>query len=216
MSAYSAFLDYVMPDVPGCTTQLAEHEIRNACIEFCENSLILQRDHDPVTIVAGIVDYDLEPPTGTLVTRVMKAWYKGTELVQSAPDNINKSEVYNRLFTGADVSRSDPQRILQKDERTFTVYPIPQETATNSLTLRIALKPTRSSTTVDDVIFEDYAEAIGSGAKARLMMSPGKPYTNPQLGAAEMMLFRQAINTARSRAIRGHMRSDLGVKLRRI
>jgi hypothetical protein len=107
MSAYSAFLDYVMPDVPGCTTQLAEHEIRNACIEFCENSLILQRDHDPVTIVAGIVDYDLEPPTGTLVTRVMKAWYKGTELVQSAPDNINKSEVYNRLFTGADVSRSD-------------------------------------------------------------------------------------------------------------
>jgi hypothetical protein len=216
MSTYSDFLDYVMPDVPGCTTQLAEHEIRNACIEFCEKTLILQVDHDPITIVAGIVDYDLDPPKNTLVTKVMKAWYNSQELTMAAPDDINKAEVYNRLFSGADTGRNDPRYILQKDERRVSVFPIPQSKSANGLTLRVALKPSRASTTVDSLIFEDYAEVIGSGAKARLMMSPGKPWSEANLAAAEMSLFKQGINDARSRAVRGHMRSDISVKLRRI
>jgi hypothetical protein len=216
MSAYTAFLNDVMPDVPGCTVELATHAIKNSCIEFCEKTLILQRDHDPVTVVAGIVDYDFEPPAGQLVTRIMRAWYKTTELTPLAPDDVNRPEVYNRLFTGANVDRLDPGYILQKDERTFSLYPIPVSTVANALTMRVAYKPSRSSTTVEDVIYEDYSEAIAKGAKARLMMSPGKPYTNPQLAAAELELFRQAMNVARQRASRGHVRSDLSVTLRSI
>lgn len=216
MSAYTAFLNDVMPDVPGCTLEIATHAIKNSCIEFCEKSLILQRDHDPLTVVAGIVDYDFEPPTGQLVTRIMRAWYKGTELSPLAPDDIQNSEVYNRLFRGANIDRQDPRYILQKDERTLSLYPIPAETVPNALTMRVAFKPSRTSTTVEDVIYEDYSEAIAAGAKARLMMSPGKPYTNPQLSGAQMEIFRQAINVARQRANRGHVRSDLGVQMRRI
>lgn len=216
MSAYTAFLNDVMPDVPGCTLDIAKHAIKNACIEFCEKSLILQRDYDPVTVVAGVVDYDIEPPTGSLVTRIMRAWYKTTELIALAPDAIENAEVYNRLFTGANTDRQDPKYILQKDERTYSLYPIPVSTVANALTMRVAYKPSRSSTTVDDVVYEDYSEAIAAGAKARLMMSPGKPYTNPQLAGAHMEIFRQAVNIARQRAIRGHMRTDLSVELRSI
>ena len=214
--AYSAFLDYVMPHVPGCTNEMALLEIRNACIDFCEKSLILQRDHDPVTVVKGQVDYDFEPPTGYLVTKLMKAWYKTKELPPLAPDEINRAEVYNRSFTGADVGQTDPRNILQKDERTYTLYPVPSETVPMSLTMRIALKPTRASTTIDDVIFEDYAEAIAAGAKARLMMSPGKPYSNPQGAVAWLGMYQSGLNTARQRATHGNARGDLKVKLRRI
>jgi len=216
MSTLNDFLNDVMPDVSGCTVDIAKHAIRNACIEFCEKSLILQRDHDPVTVVAGIVDYDFDPPANNLVTRIMRAWYKANELTAVAPDSIRSSEVYNRLFSGANVVRTDPTSILQKDERTFSLYGIPKDTVANGLTMRVALKPTRAATTVEDVLLEDYAEIIAAGAKARLMMSPNKPYTNPQLAVGHMELFRQGTNVARQRAYRGHVRADLRVSLRSI
>lgn len=215
-TAYTAFLDYVLPHVPGCTNEIALLAIRNTCIDFCEKSMILERDHDPVTIVAGIIDYDLGPPTGYRVVQVKKAWYKTTELTTPSPDEVGRPEIYNKLFKGADVSRSDPNRIIQKDETTFTVYPIPLETVPNSLTMRVALKPTRASSNIEDVIFEDYAEIIGYGALARLQLSPNKPYTNPQGAVAHLGLYQSGLNTARQRATRGHMRGDLQVQLRKI
>lgn len=216
MKDLSVFLNDVMPDVPGCTVELATNAIRHSCIDFCEKSLILQRDHDPVTVVAGIVDYDFEPPTGYLVVKIMKAWYKSQPLTPKAPDEINDAEVYNRLFAGANKDGKDPTTILQKDERTFSLYGIPAVTVPNGLTMRVALKPSRSATTVDDVLYEDYVEGIAAGAKYRLMVSPGKPYTNPQLAAAHMDLYRQSTNVARQRAMRGWTRSNLGVTLRNI
>lgn len=213
---YTAFLDYVMPHVPGCTNEMALHEIKNTVIDFCEKSMILQRDHDPVTILKGQTDYDLEPPTGYLVTKIMKAWYKTKELTPLAPDQVSRPEYYNSGFVGADKGVSDPRNIIQKDERTYTLHPIPMESASNALTMRIALKPSRASTTIDDVIFEDYAEVIGAGAKARLMISPGKPYSNPQGAVALLGLYQSGLNVARQRAVRGYMRTDARVTLRRI
>lgn len=214
--AHTLFLDFVMPHVPGCTNEMALLEIKNTIIDFCEKSQIIQRDHDPVTVVQGQVDYDFEPPTGYLVTRIMKAWYKTKELTPMSPDEIDRPEVYNRMFTGADVGQTDPRQYLQKDERTYTLYPIPMETAKSSLTMRVALKPTRASNTIEDVIYEDYAEVIGNGAKARLMMSPGKPYTNPQGAVAALGMYQSGLNTARQRAVRGYVRGDLKVQLKRI
>ena len=214
--SHTAFLDYVMPHVPGCTVEMALLEVKNTIIDFCEKSLIIQRDHDPVTLVQGQIDYDFEPPTGYLVSRVMKAWYKTKELSPMSPDEIQNAEVYNRMFTGADVGQTDPRQFMQKDERTYTVYPIPAETAKNALTMRVALKPTRASSTIEDVVYEDYAEVIGHGVKARLMMSPGKPYTNPQGAVASLGMYQSGLNTARQRAVRGYVRGDLKVQLRRI
>lgn len=216
MKNHSDFLDYVMPDVPGCSVPIAELAIKNTIIEFCEKSLILQRDHDPVTVVRNVVDYDFDPPSGYLVQRIMRAWFKRSSLNPVSPDDITDPEVYNRAFAAADKQPGTPADILQKDERSFSLYPIPSETVSNGLTMRVALKPARSSSTIEDVIFEDYAEAIGSGAKARLMMSPGKPYSNPQLAAVEMSKYNTKINEARQRAVRGHVRSTTQVKLRNI
>jgi hypothetical protein len=216
MATLTSFYPYVLPDVPGCPEISVDLALRSSLIEFCEKSLILQRDHDPLTVVAGVVDYDFEPPTGNLVVKIMKAWYKTKELQPVAPDEIDKSELYNRTFEGASTDGAEPKYILQKDERTFSLFPIPKDNAANALTMRVAYKPTRTTTTVDDVLFEDYAEVIAHGAKARLFMSPGKTYTNPQLAVAAMDQFGRGVNTARQRAVRGHVRSDLSVQMRRI
>jgi hypothetical protein len=216
MATLSNFYPYVLPEVPGCPEMTVDLALKSSIIEFCEKSLILQRDHDPLTVVAGVVDYDFEPPTGSLVVKIMKAWYKSKELKPVAPDEVDKAELYNRSFSGADTNQQEPQYILQKDERTFSLYPVPDTNAANALTMRVAYKPTRVATAFEDVLFEDYAEVIAHGAKARLFMSPGKTYTNPQLAVAAMDQFGRGVNTARQRAVRGHVRSDLSVQMRRI
>lgn len=215
MTAHTAFLDYVLPQVPGCTQEMALLEIKNTIIDFCEKSLILEQDADPLTVINGISDYDLEPPRNYLVVKIMKAWYKGQLLDPYSPDQVETPSVYNQN-SGYLVNRGDPRFFIQKDARSFSLYPIPKETARLALTMRVAVKPTRASTEIEDVIFEDYAEIIGHGAVSRLALSPGKPYSNRQLAADKQSLYIAGLNVARDRAQKGYVRSSKHVKMRRI
>lgn len=216
MALYEDFLSRVLIEVPGCSEISALQAVKDTCIEFCEKSLVLIRDHDPVTLKAGEVDYDLEPPTGYLVAKIMKAWLNHTELMPLPPDVVSDAAVYNREFPEYQDAASTPTRFLQKDERTISLWPMPDKDYVNGLTMRVALKPTRASTSVEDVVFEDYAETIASGALWRLLGSVGKAYTNAQSAAAHKLLFNQGLNVARQRATRGHVRSNLSVRLRRV
>lgn len=216
MASYEDFLSRVLIDAPGCPEVLALLAIKDTCIEFCEKSLVLTRDHDPVTVKEGEVDYDLDPPSGYLVSKVMKAWLNHDELAPVAPDFVGDAAVYNRQFAAYEAAPSLPTRFLQKDERTITLWPVPDKDYVNGLTMRIAIKPTRASRSVDDAVFEDYAETIASGALWRLLGSVGKAYTNTQSAVAHKMLFNQGLNVARQRATKGHVRSNLSVRLRRV
>jgi hypothetical protein len=217
MTNYEAFFPYVLTEVPGAPEPVVLLAIRSACIEFCEKSLVLTRDHDPITMIPKICDYDLEPPTGYLVVKVQKAWVENNPIDPMAPDVVREASVYNRLFSSYNTgSGSTPQAYLQKEERSISVWPLPDRRYPSGLTLRVALKPTRASTAIDDVIFEDYAEVIASGALHRLMSSAGKAYTSPELSAVHKGKFDQGVNVARSRALHGNTRSNLSVKLRKI
>lgn len=217
MAIYEDFFPYVLPDVVGAPEPIVVHHIRNACIEFCSKTSILTRDHDPITVIQGQVDYDLEPPSGYLVVRVQKAWLDNMPLDPVAPDFVREAAVYNRLYESYNAgSVSTPRGFLQKDERSLSLWPRPDRKYKNGLTMRVALKPTRSSTQIEDVILEDYAEAIAQGALYRLMVSPGKAYSNAEMAAINKGLFDQAINAARIKANHGHLRANVGVKLRKI
>lgn len=215
-ASYEDFFSNILPEAPGAAEMIVANAVRNACIEFCEKSLILQRDHDPVTLKSGVVDYDLEPPKGYIVVKVMKAWLEDQQLDPLAPDVVREASVYNRLFSSYQDKSSTPRFYLQKDERSISVWNPPDKDYANGLTMRVALKPTRASESIESVILEDYAETIASGALSRLMMSVGKPYTNVEMAAVHKGLFQQGINVARSRALHGQVRSNLSVKLRRI
>ena len=213
MTAHTSFLDYVLPHVPGCTNELALHEIKNTIIDFCEKSLVLQVDQEPVTIIAGINEYDLDPPKERLAVKILRAWYKAIPLEAIAPDDVTTSAVYNPN-SGVTITKADPRWYIQKDPRTYTLYPIPRETARLSLTMRLAIKPTRAATSIDDVIFEEYAEVIGHGAIARLAISPGKPYTNLDLAMGRASLYQAGLNVARDRSQKGYARANRRVQLR--
>jgi hypothetical protein len=212
MSAYDDFLPYVLPDVPGCAEIVAIQAIRNTVIDFCEKSCAVQVDLDPVTLFPGVADYDLEPPRNRLVTKVMKLFYKNRELHPFGSDYVPSATFYNPAAIDAD-GNSTPKTWSQKDTTTFTLHPPPKDREVGAVTIRAAIKPTRASTECDDIVFEDYAEYIAAGAKARLMIVPNKAYTNPNLVATQNQFYMQGVNVARQRVTRGHTRANLRVKL---
>lgn len=216
MKTYEHFLDGVMPYTPGCPLPMAINAIRETAIELCEKTLLLQRDHDPVDVIANIVDYDFDTPTGYRVFKIMKAWYKDIELVPTAPDDILDPALYNQNIPGVTISKDAPRIITQKDDVTFSVLPVPKDTVRGAITMRVALKPTRTSTSIEDFIFEDYAETVYAGARFRLLVVPAKPYTNPELALAFQNQYVGGMNQARQRSSRGFVRSNTSVQLRRI
>lgn len=216
MTPYTDFLDYVLPDVPGVTNEVATLAIKNTVIDFCEKTLILQEDHDPVTIYKGVIDYDLEPPGNHLVTRIMRVFYREFEIQPTTPDDILSASVYNRNYPDAKPEEGPPRIYTQKDARTFSIYPYPKETERLALTMRVALKPTRSATQCNDLIFEEYAETIGHGAVSRLALSQNKPYSSPQLAGARNVLYTAGVNMARQRANRGYVRAVTQINIRPI
>ena len=218
MATLTSFYPYIVPHVSGCPEITIDTNLMSSIIEFSERTLILERDHDPVTIVKNISDYDFEPPIANhLVIKIINAWCQGSALEPIAPDVIQDPTIYNR-FANKDntFTTGKPKNIFQKDERTFTLSPVPDETVAQSLTMRVALKPSRSATSVEDVFYEDYAEIIADGALSKLMMIPNNKFTNPQMAGVHLQRFVQGINKTKQLATKGFVRSNVKINIPRL
>lgn len=215
MASTDDFYPWVRPEVLGCPDPVMDLAIQSTLIDFAEKSLILQKDHAPLTALINVQDYNLSPPADHLVTKIMKVWYKGQELDGESPDEIQTPSVYNQN-SGYLVNKGDPRFYLQKDPRTISLYPIPAETVASSITMRVALKPTRTAQSFDNLFLEDYAETIAHGALSRILLSPGKKYTNEQQAVAHNSMYQVGLNVARTRAGNGNVRASRHVKMRRI
>lgn len=74
--------------------------------------------------------------------------------------------------------------------------------AGQTLTGRLALYPERTETTVDDILYDDYLEAIVSGTLARLMAQPGKDWSNPQFVEYHRGIYSEGVIDAKLRALK--------------
>ena len=98
MATLTSFYPYIVPHVSGCPEITIDTNLMSSIIEFSERTLILERDHDPVTIVKNISDYDFEPPIANhLVIKIINAWCEGYALEPIAPDVIQDPTIYNRF-----------------------------------------------------------------------------------------------------------------------
>lgn len=187
------FLPYVLPYAPGCTDPLAEQHIRDVCIDFCIGSSIVQATLEPLDIITGQVEYDIETPAGTETSLILAASYNGTAL------NVEKDG--DTVFLGAALPEGAPSAVKQTPTNTFTLNRIPQFDAPGAVQMLVATKPRRNAASVADILME-YAYEIGLGVVARLSLIPEPGFPKPQLAAAYSSTYETAKLTARIRAER--------------
>lgn len=208
---YENFLPEVLPYARDCPEVVAINAVRNACIDFCDQSLWLLYHHDPIDVVAGESTYELDLPDGTTTARILDAWYDSTPLAPIGEDDL-KSMFYSDWRDAL----GEPRFYTHLDPSELVLAPIPQEDADEALAMIVALRPTRDSVEVDDTLYERWAEWIGWGARARLHDIPAQPFTDPAMAMKARQMFQHGIGLAKIERNRGLTRHVAHVKLPRL
>lgn len=206
MKLWSTWLQDVRPHVPGCPDLLAEHELRRCAQEFFRRSrawqvripaaIAVTAGTSTVTIATGDAAQDL--------LRVESIRYDGKELEPVAQDALDKS-------FGDDWSTHTgfPNRFLQLTPGSVVLYPVPDVDAVTGVTARLSVTPSESSTGLPDDLAIKFYEPIHIGARSRLMLYPGKPWTNYDLAAVYGNAFTDMADAANVQASMSFSRARL-------
>ena len=205
-TTFISMLDDVMPDLNGCSTDMAINALRNTCIELYQKSWIKTATLTPIAVVAGTSSYAITPPTNTRVVGIKEVYFNGTALAPIAgTEATNASHDWT-----ADSGEVAGYMFL--DGGTLRLYRIP--TIAGVLSATVITVPTKTATEIDTFIYDQYSEAIAAGAKARIMSIPHKPYSDAGTALTYRMQFAAAVKDARWRAYKAGTSSEIQVQLR--
>ncbi|MEJ7745360.1 MAG: hypothetical protein WKF61_01105 [Luteimonas sp.] len=179
---FTDLFPYILPELNGCSSLQAEQHVRAAVIDFCCRSKVWSYSDEPTTTMGGAREYDLLPPSGTVLVEI-KAMYCDGTLMQPDPD-----EYAEPLATGA------PSLYRQPSPEVFVLWPMPN--GEYDITIDMTLAPSRASVGFPSWIAERYHDAIVYLSKSRLMLMPGNPWTNPQQAAIYRSQYETEVSVA--------------------
>jgi hypothetical protein len=196
----SVFRPRVAVRASGVPDPLIDQVVLDACIDFCERTLIVKRTLDAIPTVADEPEYDMAANgTQQSVAQVMRVWLDEREIAPVSEDDGPPPGT---------TTSSTPRFFTEDTPGTITLYPRPDREY--SMRARVAQRPTRSATQVEDQLFEDWVEAIVDGALARLFIMPGD-FLNPALAVVHLKAYQEAVDRASLQARQGRTRAQLRV-----
>ncbi len=207
MVPISAFFPRLLPSVLGCPEPLAQQALLDSAIEFCSRSLAVTTTLDAVTLREGIASFEVETPTNTTIAQVLNLWFDGRQIDPSPfseATDVSATTGEPRYFYGEDID----------EVFNITLLPAPDRTVRSGVIVRAALRPTRSATTVHNVLFERYAQAVVDGAQAILLAIPDQPFSDETKAQVMAVRARAGANNARTDAMHGRVQSSMSVKMR--
>lgn len=191
-------IDEVLPDVlvqaPSCPQPFAIRQIRDAAREFCEQTRIW-KETDEITVTTpeseGVIS-----PTDAAIVAVEEAWLDGSHLEAKTVAWLDENVPNWHAF---EEDSGSPRYVTQLAPNTVTIVP----KATGTLRVRLILKPSRSADTLPEFLIDQYCRQIGEGAAGRVLVTQGREFTNPQLGAALLDKFAGEISAAQIKVAKG-------------
>ena len=192
--SYESLLPSILPIVSGCPDTLVENNIRSAVIELCEKASVYQAELDPLTTVGNIYEYDLEPPSGTTVQKILWITHQGKDLEPITSTLLEQRLPKWRAGNGV------PEYYVQQGSSLVWLAPIPTTTGVSSTIVRAVLKPTHTSTACDNDVMNDYRDTIINGALFRLLRIPNQAWTDLQIAGVYGQLFNEGVENAERKA----------------
>jgi len=209
MTNLSDMLPEVLPSVTGCPEPLAINAIRNAAIKFCEKTQFWEVDIDPIMMISGVPEYDIDQPENQRIIRVSQVIGKQKLVFKtvSEMDFIHKAW---RTVTGR-----TPIVPVMMNPRLLRMYPVP-DVSGESFALKAIVKPAPTATVIDDYVYDDFYTAIAAGAKAELCAMPGKAWTQYDLVPYYQSLFDDGVSSARMRVASGFANAPMRARYHRL
>lgn len=108
---------------------------------------------------------------------------------------------------------STPQSITQVSPDRYIILPLPDAERVYRCRMFVALKPKRSSSGMDSVVFDELEEVIMHGALQHLLVLPGQAWSDRELAAYHAKQFAYQIAERRARANLGTDRGMMRAKM---
>ena len=168
MAALSDFERFILPFMGNVPIPTVHDAILDACIEYCTRTRVLRNLVEPITLVNGVVEYEIDPPDGdNQITEVITAWLPEGQLLPATRPQLDA--LYPKGWAGLVAgSTQEVRRFYCRLPGLIRLVPALNTKATRALRLEVAYAPTRTAREVDDILLNRYAEKIASGALARL------------------------------------------------
>ena len=208
MASYESLLPDIIPMVSSCPDTLIENAIRSATIELCEKAGVYQVELDPVTTIANLFEYDLEPPSGTTVHEILWITYDGTDL-EPITSALLEQRIPEWRQSG---NEGTPEYFVKQSQSLFYLAPVPNVTKVSSVLIRAILKPTHTSTSCSDDVMNDYRDTLINGALTRLLRMPSREWTDYAGAGVFASLFSQQVVEAEKRGRQSETRVARKVK----
>ncbi|CUJ82126.1 Uncharacterised protein [Achromobacter sp. 2789STDY5608615] len=202
MAALADFERFVAPLIEGAPAPAIEDAIVDAAVEFCTRTRVLRAFLDPVTLVPGATEYELDPPEAdTQIVDVLAAW-----LPEGKVDSATRAEL-EEMFSDGWAWRqvgttAEVRRFYSRLPGFVQLVPAVTVKVPRALRLEVAYAPTRAVRELPDVLLNRYAEQLASGALGRLHQHKAG-YADPGRAAGYLQEFDQACTDLADDGARG-------------
>lgn len=194
----------IRPDVAGAPDFVIRDAVKKAAVEFFYESQCWTEQLDPIPLVAGTRTYDLSLPSDSLLLRIYAdGAVSGAKIGQRSLAIVPEWDLFD---PSRDASATGEPRYLAivTGNDGLLVWPTPAAAdAGKSLSILAVLGLVREVDEIPDSLGQRWRSAIIANAKAKLMNTSGKPWSNPAQGAMEYRSYRNAVASARAEAHTG-------------
>ncbi len=198
MAALTDLVIDIRSEIPGIPSFVAERQLMRAARVFCQETRAWRVDF--LLSVVGSV------PTSVLTSQLPT----GTELVDiiSIKNTAGGEPVKAKTYTWLDQNTSDwrsetdlnAKYYVLDGNNTIRLVPTPSVTTASLYDIRLAVKPLRSATALDDVLVNKFDEDLIHGGLAYLYLIPNKPWSDPGMGQYHEARFLDSLPGARAAA----------------
>lgn len=191
----------VGPMMLDCPYPIAEQGLRFAAIEFCERTRCYANVQEK-TVAGGAKSVLLSPGDDALISEITLVEWNGKGI-----DPITQEiaeQIRLRATTGV------PEGYYRSNPETLVLVPLPG--ASGTLKVEMLLTPTRTATSIPRFLYDLHWDAIENGAKARLMGSPNRPWSNAQMALFHKQQFETLVGSYSILADKDGTRRPLRVK----
>lgn len=203
MKTWDQFRPLVAPHVMGCPIPVIDLELCRAAREFCTTTQAWREWVDAFTADGTTNQFDYPLVNGQELVRVLRGIRNQGATDRDKLTVTAGSGMPDDWETGDSLADEAQDTIVHFEPSTFKVFPLPA--SGDTFRMEMAFRPSLDATGVGDVIYTDFAEAIGAGATARILSTPRQPWSDMTHAGIKRGEFNDAITTAANRpwALRG-------------
>ena len=204
----SDIVPFVAPEVPGCPEVLIKQAIVQTAIEFCAETLAWQEIQDPIIMIDKANELDVEVPRDARIVTVKDIWASNRRLRP-----VTMEQLFERIPNWQTAESSEPAYYnASADWQTIKIFPSPLDAKRAKITMRVAYAPTLTATALPDEIVTKHLDGLTGGAKSRLMLMPGRSWTNTQLAGVYRVQFNDQMLKAKIDILHDRVQGSVSVR----